>query len=191
MSNATRAADQAQRWVLAGTQVNWTNHQPASTLVQWSRARALGNPAPPPPVGALCQMVCYELPIWAAFCAGVLTQDGLYDLVREFDHTHHGSAAGIMGAITSRWSFRRTLSNVAIPTFSRGDIVFFNGVGHVAMASGSTAVPNEVYSVWGMNPAGLQPNTPIERTTVGTLLAQIAIGAPGVAQTVTYSSPRW
>ncbi len=42
-----------------------------------------------------------------------------------------------------------------------------------------------------MNPAGMQANTPVERTSVGTLLAQIAIGAPGMAQTITYSSPRW
>lgn len=191
MSNATLAADQAQRWTLEGKRVGWTNHQPASTLVQWSRARANGNVAPPPPVGLLCDMVCYELPIWAAYTAGVLTVDGLYELVREYDHTHHGSAAGIMKAITSRWSFRKTLTNVGVASFSRGDIVFFNDVGHVAMATGNQHVPNELYSVWGMNPAGIQPNTPIERTTVGQLLAQIALGAPGLAQTITYSSPRW
>jgi hypothetical protein len=96
-----------------------------------------------------------------------------------------------MRAITSRWGLRRTLRNPAIPAFRRGDIVFFNGVGHVAMASGSPDAPNELYSVWGMNPIGVQANTPIEVTDVGTLLAQIAIGAPGLAQTVTYSSPRW
>jgi hypothetical protein len=191
MSNATRAADQAQKWVLAGTRVTWTNHQPASTLVQWSRARALGNVAPPPPVGVLCQMVCYEMPIWAAYTAGVLTQDELYNMVRDYDHTHHGSAAGIMAAITSRWSFRKTLANPAVAAFSRGDIVFFNGVGHVAMATGSAHVPNELYSVWGMNPIGVQADTPVERTTVVTLLGQIAIGAPGLAQVVTYSSPKW
>ncbi|HEY4252678.1 MAG TPA: hypothetical protein VGM87_15810 [Roseomonas sp.] len=191
MSNATLAADQAQRWVLEGKCVGWTNHQPASSLVQWSRARANGNAAAPPAVDLACDMVCYELPIWAAYSAGVLTADGLYDMVREYDHTNHGSAAGIMKAITSRWSFRKTLTNAAMPSFSRGDIVFFNDVGHVAMATGNAQVPNELYSVWGMNPAGMQPNTPVERTSVGRLLAQIALGAPGLAQTITYSSPRW
>jgi hypothetical protein len=191
MSNATRAADQAQAWTLAGTVVTWTNHQPASTLVQWSRARAAGNAMPLPPFGQYTDVVCYEMPIWAAFYAGVLDLDALYALVRDYDNTNHGSAAGIMAAITSRWSFRKTLYNVGTASFSRGDIVFFNGVGHVAMASGSPHVPNEIYSVWGMNPIGTQPGTVVERTTVGAVLAQIAIGAPGLAQTVTYSAPAW
>ena len=191
MSNATLTANQAEAWALSGTLATWTNHQPASTLVQWSRARANGNTAPVPPFGKFAHVVCYELPIWAAYYAGVLTQDKLYDLVRYFDHTHHGSATGIMKAITSPWSFRKTLHNAAIGAFSRGDIVFFNDVGHVALATGSTTVPNEIISLWGMNPLGIQADTVVERTTVGALLAQIAIGAPGLAQTVTYSSPAW
>jgi hypothetical protein len=31
---------------------------------------------------------------------------------------------------------------------SRGDIVFFYGVGHVAIAPGNTAVPGQTASVW-------------------------------------------
>ena len=189
MTNATLVADQAQKWVLAGTRVTWTNHQPASSLVQWSRARGLQ--ATPPAMSAGLKMVCYELPIWAAYYAGVLNVESLYDLVREFDYTGRGSANAIMGAITSRFSPRRTLRNPAIAKFSRGDIVFFNNVGHVALASGRNAEPNEVYSVWGLDPSGTQPNTAVEQTTVGTLLAQIAMGAPRIDQTVTYSSPRW
>lgn len=93
-------------------------------------------------------IVCYELPIWAAFHAGVLSVDALYALVREFDEVGRGSAAAIMAAITSKWSRRKTLGNAAVPTFSRGDIVFFNDVGHVALATGNQNVANQIYSVW-------------------------------------------
>jgi hypothetical protein len=136
-------------------------------------------------------MVCYELPIWAAYHCGVLSAAQLWAMAHEFDAVGHGSAASIMAAITSRWTFRWTLSDITVGKFSKGDIVFFNGVGHVALATGNPLVPNEVLSVWGMNPIGLAANTPVERTTVGALLAQIAIGAPGLAQVVTYSSPKW
>ena len=192
MSNATTTADRAVGWAIAGFNVTWTNHQPASDLVQWSRRGASANLAGAVPVfGSMLKMVCYELPIWAAYHAGVLTAQQLWTLTNGFDQVTHGSAAGIMAAITSSWSSRKTLGHIGTAAFSKGDIVFFNGVGHVALATGNSNVPNEVISVWGMNPIGTQANTPVEKTTITNLLVQIALGAPGLAQTVTYSRPTW
>jgi hypothetical protein len=197
MSAATQVADQAQKWALAGAQVTWTNHQPASTLVQWYRAHRANNAPvlpliPIPAVAGPTAMVCYELPIYAAAACGVLTAQTLWDLVHSFDGVGHGSAASIMKALTSAWSFRKTFDQAsAVEQMSRGDIVFFNGVGHVAIALGNSKAPGQIASVWGMNPIGVQAATPIEVTTVATVLGQIAVGAPGLAQVVTYSSPKW
>jgi cell wall-associated NlpC family hydrolase len=137
-------------------------------------------------------MVCYELPIYAAAHGGVLTPQQLWNLVHAFDGVGRGSAASIMKALTSSWSMRWTFDQTAtVEKMQRGDIVFFNGVGHVAVALGNSHVVGQIASVWGMNPVGIQPNTAIEVTTVATVLGQIAVGAPGLAQVVTYSSPTW
>jgi hypothetical protein len=200
MSNATDVADKAQVWALNHAQVTWTNHQPASTLVQWYRNnRNAAHTAPVlplpaiPAVAAVTMMVCYELPIYAATHCGVLTPAALWNLVHSFDGPPaHGSAASIMKALTSPWSFRKTFDQAVLTEqMSRGDIVFFNDVGHVAIALGNKNAPNQIVSVWGMNPIGVQAATPIEVTTVAAVLAQIAVGAPALAQVVTYSSPKW
>jgi hypothetical protein len=197
MSNATTVADKAQVWALNREQVTWTNHQPASTLVQWYRNHRLNNApvaplVPIPAVAGVTMMVCYELPIYAAAHSGVLTPAALWNLVHAFDGVGRGSAASIMKALTSAWSFRKTFDQAnAAEQMSRGDIVFFNGVGHVAIALGNKNAPNSIVSVWGMNPIGIQAGTQIEVTTIAAVLGQIAIGAPGLAQVVTYSSPSW
>lgn len=197
MSNAIRVSNQAQIWGLAGRTVTWTNHQPASTLVQWYRNNRRDNapirPLPSiPAVGPATLMVCYELPIYAAAHCGVLSVDDLWNLVHKFDGVGHGSAGSIMSALTSWRSFRRTFNaNRNSQQMNRGDIVFFNGVGHVAISLGNPALPGQIASVWGMNPIGIQANTAIEVTTVATVLGQIAAGAPGLAQVVTYSAPSW
>lgn len=191
MSNSDRIINRIGVWVAGNTQVTWTNHQPASSLVQWYRGTTRATAPVPPAIGPALRMVCYELPFWAAFHSGVWSQNRLWDAVHAFDGVGHGAAGAIMAALTARFSPRKTLFNPAINCLRKGDIVFFNNLGHVAVATGNRAVPNELFSLWGMNPIGIAPNTPIERTKVGTLLAQIAIGAPGLAQTVTYSRPRW
>lgn len=191
MSNSDLVIAQVGTWVTAGMEVTWTNHQPASSLVQWKRGTTRATAPAPPPMGPTLKMVCYELPFWGAYHAGVWSQNKLWNVVDRFDRVKRGSAAGIMAQLTSAWTSRRTLSAAATNVLRKGDIVFFNGVGHVALATGNMAVANEVFSVWGMDPGGLAEDTPVERTTVGALLEQIAIGAPGLAQTVTYSRPSW
>lgn len=190
MSNSDTVLTRIGAWVAGGQQVTWTNHQPASSLVQWYRNNARGAVAPPA-IGPGLSMVCYELPFWGAYHSGVWSANKLWDVVDAFDNVGHGSATSIISALTSYWSFTKTLGNPAVNSLRKGDIVFFNGVGHVCIATGVARNPNEVFSVWGMNPLGIQANTPVERTTVGTILGQIAIGAPGVAQTVTYCRPAW
>lgn len=199
MSKAYLVANQAEAWGLLRQDVTWTNHQPASSLVQWYRGSRRNDapvrPLPPvPAVGGGTSMVCYELPIYAAYYSGVLDVNALWNLVHGFDRVGGGSAAAIMKALTSKWSFRWTFDPACTTEkMSRGDIVFFNGVGHVAIALGNSAVPGQIASVWGMNPIGMQPNTPVEVTTVNAVLGQINVGFGGhaPAQVVTYSSPSW
>ncbi|MEM9061229.1 MAG: hypothetical protein AAGD13_12280 [Pseudomonadota bacterium] len=193
MSNSDRVITRIGAWVAGGQEVTWTNHQPASSLVQWKRNNAKGT-TPPPQMATNLSMVCYELPFWGAYHSGVWSADDLWDKVHAFDSVGHGAAASIISTITSSSWFNstKTLNDPTTNALRKGDIVMFNGVGHVCIATGvSEQQPNEVYSVWGLDPTGLRANTPVERTSVSTILAQIAAGAPGVAQTVTYSRPSW
>lgn len=193
MSNSDRVIARIGGWIAGGQNVTWTNHQPASSLVQWKRGNAKGT-TPPPGMSNNLSMVCYELPFWGAYHSGVWSAGDLWDKVHAFDSTGHGSANSIINTLTSSswFSSTKTLANAATNVLRKGDIVMFNGVGHVCIATGvSDESANEVFSVWGMDPTGLSANTPIERTSVATLLAQIAAGAPGVNQTVTYARPSW
>src|SRR5262245_57900448 len=78
MSAQQRVCNWAKGWAGQGPapaiDVTWTNHEPASSLCQWYRANrtAANPPLPPTPTNATL-MVCFELPMYAAVCAGAIT----------------------------------------------------------------------------------------------------------------------
>lgn len=205
MANADLVCDQAQRWALAGTQVTWYNHHPASTLALWYRAAVnAGAAGPIPAVGGATNMVCFELPIFAAAHARVLDRASLWNFYHEFNLVGRAQKKKTLAQLITCWySPRKTYGTkpktMHNPTnwaydnrqMKRGDIVFFNDLGHVAIATGSAALPGQIVSVWGMDPIGITPNTPIEVTTVEAVVTQIHAGANMIDVTVTYSAPVW
>lgn len=95
MTAATRVCNWAKDWATTGLNVTWTNHDPASSLKLWYEANK--NNANPPMPSAATLMVCYEMPIYVAVCAGALTPKVLIGLYREH-RTNNKSCRSSRGA---------------------------------------------------------------------------------------------
>lgn len=164
-----RACLQAEAWALAGTQVTWTNHEPASTLCQWYRAGTRLNPGALPNITGATMMVCFELPMIAAAMAGSISARKLWELYDAHWSRNKSWDSILQGSWTS------STYNVKLhrPVPKKGDIVFFNGLAHVAIATGNRNRPGEIVSVWGMDTTGLSANTDIEITSSEALYASI------------------
>jgi hypothetical protein len=74
---------------------------------------------------------------------------------------------------------------------SRGDLVFFNGLAHVAMATGTGS---DVYTFWPPPNTPFTPGGTVDRVKISTIealsnwmTAHPAIGTP----TVEFASPSW
>ncbi|WP_020408344.1 hypothetical protein [Hahella ganghwensis] len=201
MSAQIKVCNWAKGWANNNKTVTWTNHEPASTLCQWYRANVTSNDPPmPASPGSTTMMVCFELPLYAAVCSGAITPAKL----KELYHRHWNGNESWDSIYKNDWVWKT--HKVGTPgAMSAGDIVFFNRMAHVAMATGNG---DEVVSVWGMDISGIAANTPIELTTISALYASvrqqtarvrstegIGVGAPGGNQVqevkVEYTGAPW
>lgn len=170
MTAAIRVCNWAKGWATTGLNVTWTNHEPASSLKLWYEAnKNNANPPMPPTPSAATLMVCYELPMYAAVCAGVLTPKALIGLYRE----HWTNNKSWDSILKGSWIWGTYDPASHTPTPSAGGIVFFNRMAHVALSTGNAGRPGEIVSVWGLDPSGLAAGTPIEITTVEALYSVV------------------
>jgi hypothetical protein len=170
LSAAVRVCNWAKSWAQLNLQVTWTNWAPISALKLWYEAnKTNANPPIPPTPSAGTHIVCYELPMYAAVCAGVLTPAALIALYKAHWADNKPWDEILMGG----WMWHTYDVANHKPTPGAGDIVFFNRMSHVAISTGNSAQPGEIVSLWGMDTTGIAAGTPIEITTVEALYASV------------------
>ncbi len=128
---------------MVGTRMRWhpSGPRPGTDFQAWAAAAA---ETPFPAVTTATVINCWEAVMLAGYRAGVLSWARIHAIYTS------GASSGWPALMTagSRRVFVRT---GASPAPQRGDLVFFNGMDHVALATGNGT---EVYSFW---PA---PDTP-------------------------------
>jgi len=166
-----------------GTTMVWRPSGPASGTDFQSWASA-ATETPFPAVTAATVMNCWEAVLLSAYRSGSITWSWIH-------HMYTAEPMANWVATMSRGA-RHTYSvpgpNLNMP--QRGDMVFFNGLAHVALATGSGS---EVYTFWP------PPNTPFtaggttDRVKVFTIEALVAWWSANMppAPVVEFGAPRW
>jgi hypothetical protein len=167
---------------MLGKEGKWHASQPGSgnTFEKWASAP---SETAAPPLGPATTINCWEMILYAAFQTGAIKWSFIHDLY----------ANQPMGAWVSRMTSAGT--NPFVPGTSklnRGDLVFFNGLAHVALATGTG---DEVFTFWP------PPNTPFTFAAGGTVdkvkTSTIAVLAKWMkdnglgSPTVTFGAPAW
>jgi hypothetical protein len=166
-----------------GTTMVWRPSGPGSgtNFESWASA---ATETPFPAITSTTVMNCWEAVLLAAYRAGAINWTWIHNLY--------------VSTLTSNWvstmtrGARRTYAvpgpNLAMP--QRGDLVFFNGLAHVALATGNGS---EVYTFWP------PPNTPftpggttdkVKVFTIEDLVTWWGANMPPVPR-VEFASPAW
>jgi hypothetical protein len=185
------------------TNFMWTNVSNLSSLEAWHRARKGGVRADLPPSGTATTMICFEVVLFCAVKSGALTLDGLFDL---YDKNLGADKKPWYSVLDGTWVTGPKTYNLAShdPMPECGDIVFFNQMGHVALAKGTRNANNEaeVLSFWGLQPiptptGGMSVQTGIDNTTIEALATTIQTTGPTFVSgaafnvAVTFVAPPW
>lgn len=144
---------------MVGQEATWVPSGPASgnTFQQWASA---ATEAAAPPLEALTSINCWEMVILAAYRAGLLTWQWIHD---RYTANVSGWGDYMVGMLSRGSRIPYVPGAPAGRKPLRGDIVFMDGMAHVAMATGSVDGTGraEIISFWP------PPNTPF--TPGGTL----------------------
>lgn len=110
------------------------------------------------------RMNCWEAVLFSAFRGGVVSRQWLVEL-----HNNAAAAgAGYHGVLEVALGYRNAQPMTSTHSPARGDIVFMNGLAHVALALGTvdSAGRHEVLSLWILPRDGARLNSTFQRTTV-------------------------
>ncbi|WP_146108208.1 hypothetical protein V5P93_005735 [Actinokineospora auranticolor] len=139
-------ADILQQMVDVGVRAVWANFNYENrAFQQWCQS---ADPGPLPPLCPEIRMNCWEMVMYAAIVSGELTRAQAQEIYR-FENSAAGREAwtrrltGLLGGAERR-RYRR-----GGPPPRRGQIVFWNGISHVGMATGRMRGGSpEVYTFW-------------------------------------------
>lgn len=166
--NARTYAERARRQLatagemgnLVGSTAGWVPSQPGSgnTFETWASAPSEGAA---PPLNASTTINCWEMVLLAAFRAGAINWN--------YIHSLYSPTPNWGDFLVNRLSFsRRILYNRSDPDSPRplrGDIVYFNGPAHIALATGRRVRGKiEIYSFWPPPNTPFHPNAPFTAT---------------------------
>jgi hypothetical protein len=153
--SAGMAAVAGEMESMVGQQATWTGSGPGSgnTFETWASAAA---ESAAPPLSTVTSINCWEMVLLAAYRAGLLTWQWIHD--------QYTAAVGDWGGhMVNMLSRGARIPYVAGAPAGRaplaGDIVFMNGMDHVALATGNVDGTGraEIISFWP------PPNTPFTR----------------------------
>ncbi len=138
-----------------------------------------------PPLTPATSINCWEMILYAAYQAGVINWLWIHDL-----YVNHPMENWV-GRLT-----RATSGYTPGAALQRGELVFFDGLAHVALATGSG---DEVYTFWPPPDIPFDVNAPFFRTVdrVKTSTIQLLVDAitrgrrPPRAPVVTHGQPSW
>ncbi|MBV6441938.1 MAG: hypothetical protein EPGJADBJ_03631 [Saprospiraceae bacterium] len=145
-------ADEMENLVGAGATATWRGSGPGSgtTFEQWASAASEGVA---PSIVPSTVINCWEMVLLAAFRCGAIDWNRIHAL---YDPTPPDWGAFLVDQLSfnSRISYNPASPGTARPI--RGDVVFFDGASHVALAAGSvdSLGRTQIYSFWP------PPNTP-------------------------------
>lgn len=183
-------ANELTNWV--GTQMTWV---PAahgtSSLVDYEsnpHAAAPSHASAPPP-----SLICFELPLLALLERGWIDRQGLRTIYQNL-----GKGMSALRATGPGASLNTYVPGQHQP--NKGHVVFFNGLQHVAVATGNVAnhfgvQGSEVLSFWtdaagNLPPNHPVPNTPVMLDTIDHLVQVMTPVSPGPV-VVNYAKPKW
>jgi len=175
-----------------GSTMEWVPSGPTSGNTFQTWASAPTQPATSPPWTAATTINCWEMVLLAAFERGLTTWQWIHNL-----YTTGGTGAGWFAALPGRMSsgprVTYRVNDPDSPSPHRGQIVFFNGADHVALAEGyrDGTGRSVIISFW---PPPGQPSIPntadkVKRTTIEELVNYM-VGAFGPT-TVDFASSPW
>jgi hypothetical protein len=170
-----------------GTTMVWRGSGPGSgtDFERWASApTATAFPA----VTATTVMNCWEAVLLAAYRAGAVSWNWIHHL---YTGIAFGTGVPWETAMlrSGRTTYRIPGPNPVMP--QRGDLVFFNHMDHVALATGSAS---EVFTFWP------PPNTPftkggttdkVKKFTIEALVSWWATHMKGGAPVVEFGAPSW
>lgn len=179
------------------TEFSWTNVDNLSSLKQWYTSYKVNDSVSLPGESTGTTLICYEMVMYLAAKCGALSKSelaGLYD-------QHYVSGKGWKTILASSEQVYSTSTHSPRP--ERGDVVFFNNLGHVAMATGATSGDESgCLSFWGYVPiptadGRMSVTAKIEETTLEALSRYMVSHGPafvsGAAYTVEvrFGKPPW
>lgn len=179
VDDATSAAMQQ----MVGTKMEWHGSGQASgtTFQVWAAA---ATEVPFPAITSTTVMNCWEAVMLAAYRAGVLSWARIHAI-----YTASGSASGWVGLLAA--SRRTYVRGGASAPPQRGDLVFFDGMNHVALATGNG---DQVYSFWPApdTPFAVAGATPdrVKLTTIADIVTWWS-GNLGGTPKVEIGAPSW
>jgi hypothetical protein len=179
-------ASSASMQASVGTTMVWHPSGPTSgtDFQVWASAAAA---APFPAVTATTVMNCWEAVLLSAYRAGVIDWAWIHKL-----YTTPGFPAAWESLMLrgGRTTYKVGGPNPVMP--QRGDLVFFNGLEHVAMATGSGA---NVFTFWPPPNTPFTPGGTTDKVKVFTIDALVTWWAAHdpkkVAPTVEFGAPSW
>jgi hypothetical protein len=119
---------------MVGQQMTWVPSGPGSgnTFETWASAASEGTA---PDVASLTRINCWEMVLLAAYRAGMVTWQWIHNL---YTASTSGWSAYLVATLSRGTPLTYTASDPNTSRPLRGDIVFFNGAAHVALATGET-----------------------------------------------------
>jgi hypothetical protein len=162
-----------------GTTMVWSQSGPGSgtAFETWASAP---KETPFPTVSATTVMNCWEAVLLSAYRAGAITWAWIHNLY---------TVVPIVDWVTAM--SRGPLHTYAVPgpVPQRGDIVFFDGIAHVALATGSGS---NVYTFWPPPNKLSIPGTTdkVKVVTIEALVTWWSANMPP-APTVKFGAPKW
>ncbi len=166
---------------------SWQNS--GTTFAQWARTSPQG---PTPALGSMLVINCWEMVMLAAFKAGVLTWARIHNI-----YTAPGGPAWGSFLVTQLSFNNRIPYNVAAPA-SRpvaGDIVFFDGPAHIALATGTVDGVGRtlIYSFWPPPNTAFTAGGTLDDVKITTIeeLNDYWVAAGKPAFVIEYTTPNW
>jgi hypothetical protein len=172
---------------MVGNSATWTPSgppmpgNPNNTFAQWAIAATEG---PAPTLTPSTTINCWEMVLLAAFRARVINWNYIHRLYTTVPDTDDWPA------YLSRSTRQRFNMTTHLPLPQRGDIVFFNGVDHVALSTGSGT---ETYTFW---PPPDNPSVPgtvdqVKIRTIESMYTYMRTTWPSSPVNVEFGRPTW
>jgi len=184
-------ANEVIGWV--GTNLTWVSVSSGHSDLMTYACGTTPAPSHSVPASAMC---CFDIFLLALYERGWSSQSDLFNIYKDLPKGVDMLRATGLGASLNQY----TLGTNSPPT--KGHLVFFNGLDHVALATGATAAHlgtngSEVVTFW-CNPAGAipagagpVPNTPVMLDTIEGLANRMSAALAGTAVVVNTAKPRW